>query len=217
MRFFRDFGYDDIPSVGHDMLGSDRQYVEYMRYIEVEGPELEKYRQPFVPQTLFPLRIRTFNYNGEQHPATRKVVLTCPVSCLSLPPAALHKLKLLSGARWSPYPPTDAGVTPEEQEKEGGEGWIKISCEMFPEPLQNSKWCSDKLDLLVMESQRNPTYFLSVPLDTRHIHARERKHPRHTHLRRADFPLEWIPEGLREEARSKREARPLGEGRLPFS
>lgn len=79
-----------------------------------------------------------------QHPAERKAVLTVRVDDLIKhstheklqPEAAQHKLKLLAGPRYDP----DAGT-------------IKISCDMFPTQLMNSKWCSDALDRLVAEAE----------------------------------------------------------------
>ncbi|KZO96122.1 hypothetical protein CALVIDRAFT_481630 [Calocera viscosa TUFC12733] len=208
------FQYDDIPTQGHDVIADERQYIEYMRYIEIEGPELEKYRQPFTPLANLPIRLRTIGYGGELHPAARKVALTCPVSALRLKPEVLHKFKLLASARWSPFPPLDAGITKQDHETEGKEGWFKISCEQFPHQAQNAKWCSDKLDQLVKEANRKPKYFASVPVDMRHVHVREKKHPRHTHVRKSDFPLDWIPAELREEARRNGDAKEKVE-RLP--
>ena len=61
-----------------------------------------------------------------------------------------HTFKLLAGPRWSPIPPTDAGISPEESQSE--DGFIKISCEDFPQPGMNLKWISDVLDRLVLEA-----------------------------------------------------------------
>ncbi|KZT52652.1 hypothetical protein CALCODRAFT_501991 [Calocera cornea HHB12733] len=209
-----EFRGDDIPSHGHDIIADERQYIEYMRYIEIDGPELEKLREPFKPLSHLPIRLRSIGYGGQIHPAQRKVALTCPVSSLPLTPAARHKFKLVAGARWSPYPPTDAGITESEHATEGKEGWFKISCEQFPHQAQNAKWCSDKLDELVVESNNQPDYYADVPVDMRHIHVQEKKHPRHTHVRGNDFPLDWIPETLREEAKKNGDAKEQG-GRLP--
>lgn len=63
---------------------------------------------------------------------------------------AIHTFKLLAGPRWSPEPPRDAGVGPEEIGRE--HGYFKISCEDYPKGPMNLKWISDTLDRLIMEA-----------------------------------------------------------------
>ena len=95
--------------------------------------------------------MRTISYGGEQHPATAKRVVVVPVSRLPLrSPEARHALKLLAGQRWSPSPPKDSGLSPSESNDT--DGYIKISCEDFPQPGMNLKWISDALDRLVGEA-----------------------------------------------------------------
>lgn len=77
--------------------------------------------------------------------------MVVPVSRLPLKSeAARHKFKLLAGPRWSPDPPNDAGLSQTENNRE--HGFVKISCEDFPEAAMNLKWVSDTLDRMIAES-----------------------------------------------------------------
>lgn len=90
------------------------------------------------------------HYQGENHPAALKRVIVASVDQLPLKDdKALHKFILLAGPRWTPNPPTDAGVPWHE---EWTSGYIKISCEDFPKPSMNLKWASDTLDKLIEEA-----------------------------------------------------------------
>jgi small subunit ribosomal protein S35 len=90
------------------------------------------------------------HYQGEPHPATLKRAIVVPVDKLPLKSeAAVHKLILLAGPRWSPVPPTDSGVSGLDTWELG---YIKISCEAFPKASQNLKWASDRLDQLIEEA-----------------------------------------------------------------
>lgn len=76
-----------------------------------------------------------------------------PVAKLPLSsPAAVHKFKLVAGPRWSIECPKDAGLSTEEFEALGKEGFVKISMEDLPEQPMNMKWCSDVLDRMIAES-----------------------------------------------------------------
>jgi small subunit ribosomal protein S35 len=93
--------------------------------------------------------IRSISYGGEAHPVMRKRIVVTPVSRLPLKnEAAIHKFKLLAGVRWTPDPPKDSGIGKTEEEY-AEHGYIKISCEDFPEPAMNLKWASDTLDRLI--------------------------------------------------------------------
>lgn len=109
------------------------------------------FRKEFVPPTPeTPLIVRSVHYQGENHPVTRKRVMTVAVDHLPLKDeAAIHKFKLLAGPRWTPEPPKDAGVS---RVDEWGNGYIKISVEDFPEAEKNLKWASDTLNKLVAEA-----------------------------------------------------------------
>ncbi|EKM61242.1 uncharacterized protein PHACADRAFT_247724 [Phanerochaete carnosa HHB-10118-sp] len=194
---------NDIPdntSVVHMRFRQHRRILYYMRLIEHELPQLVAFRKPFVPPPPSqPLVIRSISYGGEEHPATRKRVIVVPISRLPLKgEAAIHKFKLLAGPRWSPEAPKDSGVGHAEDSAE--HGYIKISCEDFPEPAMNLKWASDALDRLIAEANSTKDTFSDVPLDMRHLEARARKAKKGGHMRRGgnrpsikDFPQEWLP------------------------
>lgn len=150
-----------------------------------------------------------------------KRVAVVPVARLPLQSkAAIHKLKLLAGVRWTPLPPADGGVSAEERELD--HGFIKIACEDFPKPQMNLKWISDTIDRLVLEANvcspysiTNPSFiqlnftrtqdtsekFIDIPVDTRHIAAKARKAKKGEHYSGRlgprpsirDFPKEWLP------------------------
>lgn len=89
-----------------------------------------------------------------------KRTIVAPVARLSLKnDAAKHKFKLIAGARWTPEPPRDSGIGASEDS--GSHGYVKISCEDFPQPAMNLKWASDALDRLIAEANvsilHNPT------------------------------------------------------------
>ena len=110
------------------------------------------YRKPFVPPTAAnPLVVRSMSYGGEDHPVSRKRTVVVPVAQLPLKDKdAIHTFKLLAGPRWTPEPPRDAGVGPEETS--GEHGYFKISCEDYPKGPMNLKWISDTLHRLIMEA-----------------------------------------------------------------
>jgi len=102
------------------------------------------------------------HYQGEEHPVARKRVVVVALDHLPLKSeAAVHKFKLLAGPRWSPEPPKDAGVS---EQNGWGNGYIKISCEDFPNAAMNLKWASDTLDKLVAESNVSWAYFVRLVL-----------------------------------------------------
>ncbi|TBU34637.1 mitochondrial ribosomal subunit protein-domain-containing protein [Dichomitus squalens] len=192
---------DDAPEPTHKYLQQQREMLYYMRLIEHEMPKLVAYRKPFVPpNSSNPLVIRSISYGGEPHPATAKRTIVVPVARLPLKnEQAIHKFKVLAGVRWTPEPPKDSGLDPEEGGSE--HGYFKISCEDFPKGPMNLKWASDTLDRLLAAANDLKEAFADIPVDTRHIEARTRKakkgghiYGRQTHrptLR--DFPKEWLP------------------------
>ncbi|KLO14491.1 hypothetical protein SCHPADRAFT_965876 [Schizopora paradoxa] len=184
-------------SAGHMYLGQQRQVLQYMRLIEHDMPKLVQYRVPFTPPSSErPLIVRTIDYCGEEHPAASKRVVVSPVSQLPLRTQdAIHNIKLLAGARWSPEPPRDSGIGSTEKVDE--HGYIKISCEDFPEPGMNLKWISDAFDRLIDQAHSGKR-FTDVPVDTRHIEARKRKAKKGeqdlgARITLKDFPKEWLP------------------------
>ena len=181
------------------------------------------YRKPFVPPDASnPLVIRSISYGGEQHPAAAKRTIVVPVAKLPLQNAdAIHKFKVLAGVRWTPDPPTDSGIGPEESGHE--HGYFKIACEDFPKDAMNLKWASDTLDRLLAAANVRDTIapslpyglidsgrvtqdlkeekFADIPVDTRHVEAKIRKAKKGGHIYGKqthrpsirDFPKEWLP------------------------
>ncbi|RDX50453.1 hypothetical protein OH76DRAFT_1348969 [Lentinus brumalis] len=174
----------------------------YLRLIEHEMPKLVAYRKPFVPPDASnPLVIRSISYGGEQHPAAAKATIVLPVAKLPLQNAeAIHKFKVLAGVRWTPDPPADSGISPEESGSE--HGYFKISCEDFPKAAMNLKWASDTIDrLLAAANDLKEEKFADIPVDTRHVEAKTRKAKKGGHIygkqthrpSLRDFPKEWLP------------------------
>lgn len=98
------------------------------------------------------------SYPGEEHPAAVKRALTVAVSQLPLKDKrAIYKFRLLAGVRWTPAPPKDSGIKPGESAEHG---YVKISCEDFPEPAMNLKWVSDRLDDLINEANNVRSFLL---------------------------------------------------------
>ncbi|TFK56996.1 hypothetical protein OE88DRAFT_1618874 [Heliocybe sulcata] len=192
---------DDTSVGGHILLDQHRMYLNYMRLIEHECPKLVAFRKPFNPPSIesAPLVVRSISYGGEEHPATTKRAITVPVAKLPLKnDAAMQKMKLLAGVRWTPEAPKDSGISTSEEA--GEHGYIKISCEDFPRPAMNLKWISDTLDKLIKEANVRRTSFTDIPLDTRHLDAKAQKvnkggrglqKGRPPSIR--DFPKEWLP------------------------
>jgi len=149
------------------------------------------FRKPFTPpssSTHF-VQVRHQHYQGEAHPASRKVSIVVPVSNLRLNPQELHRFKLLAGPRF----------TPGQGE---GEGSFKLSCELYPNDKMNEKWCSDTLDKLLSEAKDSTgkNQFLDqVPLDYRGFNKKEVKSRRSKKtLGLKDFPKEWLRPQVRQ-------------------
>ncbi|KAF8342650.1 mitochondrial ribosomal subunit protein-domain-containing protein [Cantharellus anzutake] len=189
-----DFKHDDITSVGHLMLRQQRQTLKYLRLIEMEVPLLAAFRKPVhpVPLSQSPISIRTLSYGGEPHPATNKAVIVAPVSYLPLKsPSAIHKFKLLAGPRWTTDVPRDAGFSGRVKDGEGvAHGFIKISHEAFPLASMNAKWCSDTLEKLIEEANKDSDAFAEMPISHRHIEARVMRQRRGDH-RITPGPRSW--------------------------
>jgi len=197
---------NDPSSAGHLYLIQQRQNLRYLRLIEHEMPKLVAFRKPFVPPTSeTPLVVRSVSYGGEEHPVTVKRALTVAVSQLPLKDErAFHKFRLLAGVRWTPVPPKDSGIKLGESAEHG---YVKISCEDFPEPAMNLKWVSDRLDDLINEANNDSDRFEDIPVDQRHLEARAAK-AKKGKLKQdmaggvgrydsppsvKDFPKSWLP------------------------
>ncbi|KAF9270169.1 hypothetical protein L218DRAFT_952355 [Marasmius fiardii PR-910] len=194
------FEDDDTASAGHLLLREQRQTLYYLRLIEHEMPKLVAYRKPFKPLKSDALVVRSLDYGGEEHPAMRKRVVVVAVDDLPLQSkAAIHKFKLLAGPRWTLRPPANSGFSGISN---WGNGFVKISCEDFPQPAQNLKWASDTLDKLLEEANNLKESFSDIPVDIRHIYSKARKGKKGEHLRGRvydrptlrDFPKEWLPD-----------------------
>ncbi|KAG7099157.1 hypothetical protein E1B28_001028 [Marasmius oreades] len=194
------FEDDDTASAGHIMLREQRQTLYYLRLIEHEMPKLVAYRKPFKPLKSDALIVRSLDYGGEEHPATKKRVIVVAVDDLPLRnETAIHKFKLLAGPRWMLRPPADSGASGITN---WGNGFIKVSCEDFPQATQNLKWASDTLDKLIAEANNLKESFNDIPIDVRHIYSKARKGKKGEHLRGRvynrptirDFPNEWLPD-----------------------
>ncbi|GAA5978864.1 hypothetical protein JCM11641_003593 [Rhodosporidiobolus odoratus] len=180
----------DFPLTRPTLLKLDkqRQILHYLRLEQLQFNELVAFRQPFNPPSpKATLKVRHQHYQGESHPASRKVTVTVPVSSLPLSgPQAKHKFKLLAGPRWTPS--LDA------KEGQGQDGQVKVACEVFPSERMNEKWCSDVLDKMIKEAEDSQDPMSDIPLDPRPARSRllkSRKLKRTVGLK--DFPQEWLP------------------------
>ncbi|KAG8811786.1 hypothetical protein FRC17_002322 [Serendipita sp. 399] len=171
-----------------------------------------------------PVLVRSVTYAGEPgHPVTPKRTIAVPLSRLPLMnEAALHNIKVMAGSRWVLEPPKDGGLpnprhsilyadsTAQVQGKDviDKHGYIKISCESFPEAQMNLKWCMDALRRLVKEANERGNSasngaFTDIPLPTRHHDSRLRSHgtgggsykAEKKRVTLEDFPREWLPRG----------------------
>lgn len=151
-----------------------------------------------------------------------------PVASLPLADeAALHRFKLLAGARWTPAHGEPRGEVATGGKEEKRHGWFKMSEESFPEGGMNRQWMIDTLRKMVLEANvrslphfttdnmltsigapQNPTSDILkgnakelLPLDTRHVVARQRKKNGRTALERRGgevvggvkgFPKAWL-------------------------
>ena len=124
-----------------------------------------EWREPFIPPSIGEsISVRAISYAGEEHPATAKRVIVVPVSRLPLSPSAIHAFKLIAGPRWSPRPPSDSGLSGEDDE--ASHGYVKLSCENFPRPAMNLKWLSDTLDKMIAAAHVCfSSWFLYYPRD----------------------------------------------------
>lgn len=191
LRKMGKFNYDDVPTLGHAILQRRREMLQLLRTVEFEIPKLNAFRQEYTPtKDAQYLQFRFQHYQGEAHPASRKVVLTVDVEKLAKAgkvkdAKSKHKLLLLAGSRFH------AKGKGSDAEK----GEIKISCELFPNERQNMKWCSDTLDALVKEANVRTEEVDSLPLDPRSTLIRQDKKRHYLRADRPtirDFPQDWL-------------------------
>ncbi|KAK4058901.1 37S ribosomal protein S24, mitochondrial [Microbotryomycetes sp. JL221] len=173
------------------LMEKKRELLHYLRLEQAQFKDLVAFRQPFnKPDSSHMIKLRRQHYQGEQHPASRKIDIVFKVADLPLSSdAARHKFKLISGPRWN-------SLTDE----------VKISCEQFPIDKMNEKWCSDTLDKMIAEAENKSDDMSDIPLDIRPtiskiIKNRSKWQP----VTLRDYPKEWLPH-LQAQTKSRVEA-----------
>ncbi|GAB1737400.1 hypothetical protein NU219Hw_g1545t1 [Hortaea werneckii] len=158
---------DDISSLGHSELEQHRELRDMVRIAAWEMPLLTTLHQPFTPpdRQSLPLRWRYTTYMGEQHPASRKVVVEFHPGHLHLTGPQRTKLCKLAGPRYNPTTDT-----------------IKMNCESFATQAQNKRFLGDTIAKLMAEAKDSSDTFADVPVDTRHV----KRTPK------LKFPREWL-------------------------
>ncbi|GAB7345801.1 hypothetical protein MBLNU457_4062t1 [Dothideomycetes sp. NU457] len=160
-----EFQNDDITSDAHRELEQHREIREYARLAAWEMPLLAELARPFErPTQAAPLRFRYTTYLGEQHPASRKVVVEFKPHQLNLSKQEMNKLVKLAGPRFSPET-----------------GLVKMSCESFETQAQNKRYLGDTIQGLIAEAKDTTDTFQDVPFDFRHV--KQKKKYR--------YPVEW--------------------------
>lgn len=155
------------------------------------------HRKPYnPPTTATPLHFRYTTYLGEQHPSSKKVVVSfSPSALLDLPDdqyqiptsgkqptpqqttqqqdptnPTLKKLLHLLGPRYNNITHT-----------------AKLSCELHPTAPQNKRHLADLVSKLIVEAKDETDTFGDIPLDLRHMRRRQEKLRR----RNITFPEGW--------------------------
>lgn len=168
--------FDEYPTLARIKVQAHREKREYNRIAAYEMPHLVKYRQPYKKPKNQPITLKYISILGEENlPINQKVVLTVLSQNLGLTGKQLHKLRLLAGTRYD-YRNDE----------------IKMASERFPESLQNTRYLLDTLKKLIEEAKNGEDTFEDIPLDKRHIFAKERKRKnKRQQLRDLKFPEEW--------------------------
>lgn len=184
-----------LPSQAHADLETHREIRGLARKAAWEMPLLSSLSKPFTPPTqATPLRWRYTTYMGEQHPASRKVVVEfAPKDLPDLDDKQRLKLAKLAGVRWNPTTET-----------------VKMSCESFETQAQNKRFLGETIAKLLKEVKEGEDAFDDLPLDLRHA-TNKRMQRKQKALRRArlgrpetGFPVEWR---MTPERRAELEAR----------
>lgn len=184
-----------LPSQAHADLETHREIRSLARKAAWEMPLLSSLSKPFTPPTQAqPLRWRYTTYMGEQHPASRKVVVEfAPKDLPDLSEAQRLKLAKLAGVRWNPVTET-----------------VKMSCESFETQAQNKRFLGETIGKLLQEVKEGEDKFEDLPLDLRHV-TNKRMQRKQKALRRArlgrpetGFPVAWR---MTPERRAELEAR----------
>ncbi|CAR24158.1 mitochondrial 37S ribosomal protein mS35 [Lachancea thermotolerans CBS 6340] len=166
------FMFDDLPSQAQALVQQHREQRFYNRLAAYELPKLVQYRQEYKrpSQKTHPVTYRYTTYIGEEHPNSRKVVVSLKTQQLGLNDKEVHKFRLLARTRYDHT--TDI---------------FKMSSDRYPEAAQNARYLSDKLQALIKEAKDTSDDFSDVPLDTRHTTARNLRRK----TRGYKFPEEW--------------------------
>lgn len=173
---FSRFQFDELPSQALDLVDQHREQRFYNRLAAYELPLLAKYRQEYKPPSASDVvTYKYFTYVGEEHPNSRKVVLSLKTESLGLEPRALHKFRVLARTRYDHE--TDL---------------FKMSSDKFPEAQQNAKYLGDILKRLLQEAKDlSKDDFSDIPLDTRHTIAKNLRKKHSRRLKTIEFPEEW--------------------------
>ncbi|CCK68153.1 mitochondrial 37S ribosomal protein mS35 KNAG_0A04830 [Huiozyma naganishii CBS 8797] len=169
----RPFQFDELPSPAQDELANRHEENFYKKLAAFELPLLVQYRQEYKPpRDTDVVSYRYTSYFGEEHPNSRKVVLSVKTRNLGLDSKQLHKFQLLARTRYDFQTDT-----------------FKMSSDKFPESAQNARYLNDVFNRLLDESRDlSEDDFADVPLDTRHITA---KNLRKRSTKGFEFPKEW--------------------------
>lgn len=172
------FQFDEYPEAAQEIIRDHREQREYNRIAAYEMPHLAKYRQEYKPSTKNdkPVTYKYTTYLGEEdYSANKKVTLTLKLEDLALGEKEAHKFKVLAGVRY-----------------DASKDLLKMSCDRFDQPLQNTRYLSDVLSSLIKESKDLTDDLGDVPLDQRHVEARERKRKNKMKaVYKTQFPEEW--------------------------
>jgi len=105
-----------------------------------------EYQNKFAPPpSTHAIKLRLQDYQGEAHPASRKVVLSIRTSQLGLTPTQLHKFRLLAASRWDVQ--TDV---------------FRLSVDSEPSREENARLCSEMLERVLAEAKvGTPLLFLN--------------------------------------------------------
>ncbi|KAK9369231.1 mitochondrial ribosomal subunit protein-domain-containing protein [Lipomyces kononenkoae] len=172
------FNYDDLPPLAHAKLDEHRFKRMYNRVAAWEMPNMRRMATEFVPRSVKQKEVFEFRYTslmGQEHDSEAKVVVQCKANEVAAAffgegedkKKRLHKFKLLCGARYN-YT-TDI---------------VRMSCDNFPNSIQNKQFLVDTLKRLLKESRDlSKDSFEDIPLDTRHVKRKAKEEPQ--------FPKEW--------------------------
>lgn len=166
------YKFDDLPSQAQLLVHQHREQRFYNRLAAYELPLLAQYRQEYKRPSdkTHPVTYRYTTYLGEEHPNSRKVVLSVKTSNLGLNEKQLHKLRLLARTRY-----------------DATNDILKMSTDRYEQPAQNAHYLNACFQKLLKEAKDLSDDFADVPLDTRHTIAKNMRKKK----RGYKFPEEW--------------------------